>query len=1047
MSNLTESALLVTVCVSPSVHHVITVDKHTTVGMALHQLYGNVGVSIEKSAVRMCAVQRDGMGKVIGTRMLVNDDLLIPYARNGNVMHHRVHDVVGAQNKVNTKYAAAILQPVSSLRSNIIINVSSCSTPTSIVEDEEMIYDGTANVDLWVVAQSVSIYFNAYVRMVLGLPLWHLEVPINGNTTVGKLEDFIRKCLRLDSTDERFALHGYYEQEQCVVSLSNDELVVSLSKANEPAFWQFMMRRDQEDTINLGISRQSPLWVKEKGKWEKGKNYWCTLQGTSFYMFPKRFEREGLKRIDNLYMCQIRKIHRLNPDYEMQIKTINGKVYKLKSPSKRRIEKWYKAIDGCLQYGSGINDPITIEEIMRLTAPRDHPDCIPLYGTSNSNGGCGQNNKSASLSLPKSRIETMQRSQEQPYTTYSFQHATVPEKIYRTLELFKDPATMELWKDKSNSHRCAEQVRLFLLEIVQITESYPTLFVKMMPQLKAIIKITSQFLELVETDQFDKKHNEKYVKSMLENTDCILNIYKGHEFNEDDNSTVLNHRNREYLRKLELYLQFPIIFDASSDTTIHLNKEQVVNEIKETIGAKEGIFDWLCVGNTKKHAKISEEELRDLSKDIDSQQQFSKHTFRTVVEKESHPANVEPAERGLNIHSKQSSVSSTGAGLGKILNDLSQWKNNYECTSIVPSECSIIADDEAEQSQSCTRLRRFNRKACSSSAPSPYVEEAENEQIRTIGILESSDAEVTETAVATCQKSTESCSATKVFSYNASPHRITDPLATLPPRIVIDETKPTHSPLGRIESELNSECSSVIENDIPVIIQYVASPVPTQRSGTMPHRRAMSLRSNGSRLHKPYVDGLSLDDSGAEMIKSMTGNPGICLESPVHIEDLSIDSPRPRTRCPDASLIRQQRRMSMVEIDDIVLRALLKDPTIAKMIRVPSSPKMASKGRDSRAMFSMSQSPISSTYGTVCAICNIKVRSESVWQNAYISVHPQCLRCGDCGRQLCLNSFRLDGRIARCREPCSEMMSRSKSEGVQPIKPKSILKKTTSLVS
>lgn len=263
------------------------------------------------------------------------------------------------------------LAPVGS--EEAMINYASAS----LLEEDQLERDCFAQCHLWIVKEAVRVFFNPYIRMVLGLSQWYLDLPADEIMTAADLEVFLRECLQVAPGDDRFALYGNYRSHVSIVEGKASVLKLT-AKEDETGigakFWQFMMRPEAEDQAHLGITRQSILWLQEPGAVLGSKSYWCTLQGITLFYFREPGDLASRKAITNLDQCQViyRGGSRGKKSYSFDIVTPEGQLYRCKSPSKRRIEKWIRFLKRCHRTVE-INEPLTMEMIARLTAPQTAP--------------------------------------------------------------------------------------------------------------------------------------------------------------------------------------------------------------------------------------------------------------------------------------------------------------------------------------------------------------------------------------------------------------------------------------------------------------------------------------------------------------------------------------------------------------------------------------------------------------------------------------------------------------------------------------------------
>lgn len=250
---------------------------------------------------------------------------------------------------------------------------------------------------------------------------------------------------------------------------------------------------------------------------------------------------------------------------------------------------------------------------------------------------------------------------------------------------------------------------------------------------------------------------------------------------------------------------------------------------------------------------------------------------------------------------------------------------------------------------------------------------------------------------------------------------------------------------------INSAFSSIIEGydrfQAPSHLPQSQPPPPSTPLQNILHQANDSLGS----YHRPSLRG-SAAVSAADVKKSVSeSSDGYSSEMPsppvakVEVEGKRAEGPKPRG-ITASNACNEQKRRSVVEIDDVLLAALLKDPRLSKLISragedededekaalptaQPNSPRDDIAGQQ--------QQPVSER----CEICNgaIITRGELL-QSPYASFHKDCLTCACCGTQLSPRSFRLEMGRAQCRRECQDGAA---LPTLVPPPTRSILKSTT----
>lgn len=124
--------------------------------------------------------------------------------------------------------------------------------------------------------------------------------------------------------------------------------------------------------------------------------------------------------------------------------------------------------------------------------------------------------------------------------------------------------------------------------------------------------------------------------------------------------------------------------------------------------------------------------------------------------------------------------------------------------------------------------------------------------------------------------------------------------------------------------------------------------------------------------------------------------------------------------------VQLERRRSVVEIDQALLAALMRDVRLARLIQKRDPTLSPASSASSASASSASHSATSSilTVG-VCGICRVLCTEgesggeEMVVRTATHQFHHACLRCGRCATQLDPKCLDMDAGRAYCRGGCS----------------------------
>lgn len=234
--------------------------------------------------------------------------------------------------------------------------------------DSTKLKDLMSRCDLWMVPADpfyqTRIFFNPYIKLVLGLPCGYLDLYPNMLTdTVADLERLIKIALQIKEDDDRFSLFGFNnptKEALKVKMLSKGDRISSLQEEFESSvvekfhFWQFMVRPEVEGSLNLGVERETTLRIQSVEDYRKHRPYKTMAkvrvaqQGTTLSIWNYKDVtgddngngKNLMLKLENIHLCQLKTV--IDDDdqiYGIEIKSWNSINY-LFSKQKSRIVRW-----------------------------------------------------------------------------------------------------------------------------------------------------------------------------------------------------------------------------------------------------------------------------------------------------------------------------------------------------------------------------------------------------------------------------------------------------------------------------------------------------------------------------------------------------------------------------------------------------------------------------------------------------------------------------------------------------------------------------------
>ncbi|PJF17548.1 hypothetical protein PSACC_02647 [Paramicrosporidium saccamoebae] len=449
--------------------------------------------------------------------------------------------------------------------------------------------------DLWVVDKEsrIRVFFNPYTRMVLGLPVWFLDLYCAPSDHILELELLLRACLTLGPQENRFALYGNYRSHcSMLVGSANALALVREEDAENSKFFQYMMLPEHETQAHLGITRQSALLLHETGLTLGSKRFWFALQGTSLFYFKSPTDRGWKKAITNIDECQIiyRGGNNQKTSYSFDIVETDGTAHRCKSHSKRRVEKWVKCLQRC-HTSREINEPITMEMIDAMTAAQETP---PLF----------EARKKIRDRPEKEETNVLEETQNAEADHERWINDV--ERMLKQVELGSEALLSRKKPRRKEVSVWIESIRTFLLSILQMESG--AFACKVVPEVQTLVTDIINFASIVEG-------RSEFVPSNTLNSDCIDGIMDSINGlfalfrNEAMEAAVIpeetrDHDGRSAMIKIRRALRKPIM-------KAKIGKINTAPPKAKKAEGK-GFLDWINRVTNKK-TKIPETEAKELS--------------------------------------------------------------------------------------------------------------------------------------------------------------------------------------------------------------------------------------------------------------------------------------------------------------------------------------------------------------------------------------------------------------------------------------------------
>lgn len=842
-------------------------------------------------------VQKDVMGCVTETTVIGMQDMVLKYAHS---KAECVHD-----------------QMVISPASTIDEDAEKMGKAEDELIDSERLH---RECNLWVANPShrMRVFFNAYTRMTLGLPMWYLDLYGNKQTGCIHVEGLLHQCLGLDELDDRFALFGNY-RSHCS-EIDGRQPIVSLLGAEDPEnerFLQYMMRPECEIQSHLGITRQSPL-VYRRGFSLGSKKFWFALQGTTLFFYADPVKRTGQQEIRNLDTCQIgyhggdREQHK----FEFEIVEANGTRHKLRSHSRRRVEKWVAALQGCHR-SCEINDPIDMATIRLCQTPQPHPPAVPEKKPSHSSVTVASRHFRPSIDdllPPGISIDGT------AVTHDSTVHCSLQQEVevlLRKIELAAETLASRKKLRRKEALLWSDHLRAYMITLLRV--DHPEYAVSILPEVASLIRETRNLLDLVEgRSEFlaTQEQVEPMIETIMDSANCLFILFKGIVEEQGERCPPALKETRQYkdnkilLLKTRQLLKRP--FHRIDPNALPLDKN-AHHMLKQTVKTRDvgevkikdepGLLKWFTRMISTRKVQITTEEAQELSMSEGAPE----------VKEGSPEVTETPTSKPASFLAAQLAPKTKHAFWSSIKAKFAKNKSSKESTDLemqTPKEPGLSADIVDQMFASFKQQKHYPLP----SSQAPGVE------------------------------STSS----------SSPRRL--------------EVIPEHSAINTTSVGPLASWSAV------------ANVAPS-------HRRAQSM--------KPSVT-FDLSQSPA----------------PDHDQDQDSEVATRTTRRQHS-----ERPKSLVEIDQTLLKALLRDTRLAALIQ-----KCDSSLSPARSNSPMSHSPVShSSMESVgdCGVCGTACSATDVVRTPFDQFHRSCLQCARCSVQLGPKSFRLDAGCAVCQEECT----------------------------
>jgi hypothetical protein len=457
--------------------------------------------------------------------------------------------------------------------------------------------------NLWITDPKcrVRVFFNSYTRMILGLPMWYLDIYVDEQSTTAHLNHCVRSALDIQPNDHRFSLFGNYRSHVSVIDMTRN--VLETTREEDPEgdkFWQFMMRPECEDQANLGISRQSALAISESSKIIGNRKYWFVLQGTTLFYFKNPRDRTWRKAIEGVDQCRTvyRGSNHQKTLYTIELTDPAGKIYRLASHSKRRIEKWMTCIQSCHR-SLEINEPLNMSMISKLTAPQPTP---PIF----------DNVKEQKKSNHRHQVAINSKDQDITVTTPEKGLLEV-EKLLKKIELGANTLSTRQKLRRKEAFIWVEAIRAYMIAILRVDR--PGYALDVVPEIKTLVVEVKNFAAVADGQSefvLTQSRSGDFIELIMDSVNCLFSLYRdavtiGGGWDSQNGETVHQRENQMALVKLRRALKRPMM-------RVRLDKVPPVkpeNDLPND-GTK---IKWWSRLTTKTKATIPAEEAQDMSKD------------------------------------------------------------------------------------------------------------------------------------------------------------------------------------------------------------------------------------------------------------------------------------------------------------------------------------------------------------------------------------------------------------------------------------------------
>ena len=455
------------------------------------------------------------------------------------------------------------------------------------------------------VENRVDVYFNAFLRMSVGIPFCNMFYFVNQSTTIRSLNRAIKLGLGLEVEDPKYTLFGNFDGN--IRKLDLDSSVLSLRDAWErtgSAFFQFQVSTEVLNQSFLGLNFAGTLIQFKKNRFlTKRASVYCVIKGTSLFIYTSDRNLKSAKEIKNCNEANIDYIGPFGPNTFQFSISVPNKNYIFACFTESGAKEWVNALRSCT--------PVTehrFPEYGQTVKKKLHK--IKSVSDVETDDTCDQSVSGDGISSTDETLESLQKKANSLFgkrktVVTSLNRQEISQKSQNApakLDLDESPSTLiqkgagSLDEEKPFNHLEIEPLKISNLTVLKKECMFAeTEYCKGKPvKVRSLVSAHSEFINAIIQGKEESSSSDS-LKEMKDCTDLLKRICE-YLIQEDRNPELLKAHFREYIKRLKMIETFRELdikengfdqmlqsYNSETESEFDLVEDEFINDQSEDI--------------------------------------------------------------------------------------------------------------------------------------------------------------------------------------------------------------------------------------------------------------------------------------------------------------------------------------------------------------------------------------------------------------------------------------------------------------------------------